>query len=323
VTEQSTAPQPTRRPPEQRDVRVVSARSSVRHRFAELWRTRELLVHLTQSDIKVKYKNSALGLLWSMVSPLMQLAIFWLVFGFILKNGYPHFVVFLFAGLIAWNFFSGSLNTATGIIVERAGIVKKVAFPREILPLSTVGAQIFYFSMQALAMAVILVILQATPDWSLLWLLVPAMAALLVLASGFSVLLSALNVKLRDMRHLIEVAMQLWFWLTPIVYPYEKLAPHLQALRIHGWNPHLGFLYLLNPMTPIVLTFQRVLYPHLVVQSTNYPQTPTPRYLAVLPTWGAATYVGLDLAILAFGALLLVFAVRVFGRLEGNFAEEL
>jgi ABC-2 type transport system permease protein len=316
VTEQSTAPQPLRRPPEQRETRIVSARSTVAHRFHELWRTRELLVHLTQSDIKVKYKNSALGLLWSMVAPLMQLGIFWLVFGFILKNGYPNFVVFLFAGLIAWNFFSGALNTATGIIVERAGIVKKVAFPREILALSTVGAQIFYFSMQAIAMAVILIVLQASPDWALVWMLVPAMAALLVMASGFSVLLSALNVKLRDMRHLIEVLMQLWFWLTPIVYPYEKLAPHLRALGI-------GWLYLLNPMTPIVMTFQRVIYPHQVVRSTNYPPN-LPKTLPVLPvTWSPWTYAMLDCLVLVGGSLLLVFAVWVFGRLEGNFAEEL
>ena len=200
-----------------------------------------------------------------MVSPLMQLGIFWLVFGFILKNGYPHFVVFLFAGLIAWNFFSGSLNTATGIIVERAGIVKKVAFPREILALSTVGAQIFYFSMQAVAMAVILVALRASPDWALLWLLVPALAALLVLASGFSVLLSALNVKLRDMRHLIEVAMQLWFWLTPDRLPLReaRAAPR-------RWL-HSALRTSCNPMTPIVLTFQRVLYPHIVVVLDELP----------------------------------------------------
>lgn len=307
------APPEGRRPPEQREVRIVSARSSVWHRFGELWRTRELLGYLTRSDVKVKYKNSVLGLLWSMVSPLMQLGIFWLVFGFILKNGYPHFVVFLFAGLIAWNFFNGALNTSTGIIVERAGIVKKVSFPREILALSTVGAQIFYFSMQAVAMAVILVVLGAVPDWSDLWLLVPAMAALLVLASGLSVLLSALNVKLRDMRHLIEVAMQLWFWLTPIVYPYEKLAPHLGGLR---------WIYLLNPVTPIVLTFQRVLYPHTYVPSTNYPPN-LPRTLPVLPLWSTATYVELDVAILAVATVILVFSVWVFGRLEGNFAEEL
>jgi ABC-2 type transport system permease protein len=313
VIETPTASPPGRRPPEQRDVRVVSARSSLTHRFVELWRTRELLLYLTRSDVKVKYKNSALGLLWSMVSPLMQLGIFWLVFGFILKNGYPHFVVFLFAGLIAWNFFSGALNTSTGIIVERAGIVKKVSFPREILALSTVGAQIFYFSMQAVAMAVILVALRSSPDWGVVWLLVPAIAALLVLASGFSVLLSALNVKFRDMRHLIEVAMQLWFWLTPIVYPYEKLAPHLRGL---------SWLYLANPMTPIVLTFQRVLYPHQAVPSTNYPPN-LPKTLPVLPTWSLGTYAELDCIILGAGVLLMVFSVWVFGRLEGNFAEEL
>jgi ABC-2 type transport system permease protein len=123
------------------------------------------------------------------------------------------------------------------------------------------------------------------------------------------------------MRHLIEVAMQLWFWLTPIVYPYEKLAPHLRTL--HLGPIYLSTLYLLNPMTPIVLTFQRVLYPHLVVQSTNYPKTPSPRFLQVLPTWSPLTYAGLDLVILAAGVLLMVFAVGVFGRLEGNFAEEL
>lgn len=281
-------------------------------RLGALWKSRDLIAQLARTDIKVKYKNSVLGLLWSMVSPLMQLGIFWLVFGFILKNGYPKFVVFLFAGLVAWNFFAGSLNTSTGIIVERSGLVKKVAFPREILPLSTVGAQIFYFVMQAGAMAVILVALGASPDWGIIWLLVPALAALLVVASAFSVLLSALNVKLRDMRHLVEVAMQLWFWLTPIVYPYEKLAPHL------GW---LKWIYLSNPMAPIVLSIQRVLYPHLVVLDTN----PSPKkvYLPVLPVWQPLTYAWLDLAILAVGVVLFIFALWVFGRLEGNFAEEL
>ena len=315
MLEASAEPRPARLPPEQRQVRVVSARSSVRHRLVELWRTRELLVHLTRSDIKVKYKNSALGLLWSMVAPLMQLAIFWLVFGFILKNGYPNFVIFLFAGLIVWNFFQGSLMTSTGIIVERAGIVKKVSFPREILPLSTVGAQIFYFSMQAVALVAVFLILQQSPDWSLIWLLIPAMAALLALAAGFSVLLSAINVKLRDTHHLVEVLLQLWFWLTPIVYPYEKI-----SAKLHEW--HIAWLYLANPVTPIVLTFQRVLYPHLVVTSTVTPP-PVPPTLPVLPTWAPSTYALLDAALFVIGVALLVIAVAVFGRLEGNFAEEL
>jgi ABC-2 type transport system permease protein len=312
VVDASAGSRPARLPPEQREVRVVSARSSVRQRIANLWRTRELLVHLTRSDIKVKYKNSALGLLWSMVSPLMQLAIYWLVFGYILKNGYPQFVVFLFAGLIVWNFFSGSLMGSTGIIVERAGIVKKVAFPREILPLSTVGAQIFYFAMQAVAMSIVLVLLHSAPQWDLLWLLVPAMAALLVLSAGFGILLSAVNVKLRDTHHLVEVGLQLWFWLTPIVYPYEKLAP-----KLHAW--HLAWLYLANPVTPIVLTFQRVLYPHVQVVSTNPPHAT----VTVLPSWAPSTYLLLDLGLIVAGCVLLLFAESVFGRLEGNFAEEL
>jgi ABC-2 type transport system permease protein len=314
VIESPPEPRQGRLPPEQREVRVVTARSSVWHRIAQLARRRELLVQLTRSDVKVKYKNSALGLLWSMVAPLMQIAIFWLVFGYILKNGYPDFVIFLFAGMLCWTFFSGSLMTSTGIVVGRAGIVKKVAFPREILPLSAVGAQIFYSSMQAAAFCLLLLVLQRAPDWGVIWLLIPAMAALLVLACAFSVLLSAVNVKLRDTNHLVEVALQLWFWLTPIVYPYEKLAHQL-----HSW--HIAWLYLANPVTPIVLTFQRVFYPHVTVASTNPP--PAPQVLPVLPTWSAGTYAALDGILLVVGAALLVWAISIFGRLEGNFAEEL
>jgi len=305
-------------------VRVVSARSTVTHRFGELWRNRELLGNLTRSDIKVKYKNSALGVLWSMVAPLVQLGIYWLVFGVILDNHIPNYVVFLFAGLIVWNFFFGSVTSATGIIVERAGIVKKVSFPREILSLSCVGAQIFYFAMQAIAFAVVMLILSTSPDWSVIWLLIPAMAALLVLASAFSVLLSAVNVKLRDTKHLVEIALQLWFWLTPIVYWYEKIAAKLAAnFGVLKW------LYLMNPVTPIVLTFQRIFYPHVQVVSTIKLPGGTPRttlnsgIITLLPTWSPATYAMLDCAVLAAALAVLYFAIWVFGRLEGNFAEEL
>jgi ABC-2 type transport system permease protein len=107
--------------------------------------------------------------------------------------------------------------------------------------------------------------------------------------------------------------MQLWFWLTPIVYPYEKLAPHLRGL---------SWLYLCNPITPIVLTIQRVLYPHISVPSTNYPPT-LPKTVPVLPTWSPSTYAAIDGVIFLVGVGLFVFAEWVFGRLEGNFAEEL
>ena len=270
------------------------------------------MTHLSRTDIKVKYKNSALGLVWSLVSPLMQLAIYYFVFQVVLKNGVPDFVIFLFAGLMVWNFFQGSITTSTGIIVERSGIVKKVSFPREILPLSAVGAQVVYFVMQLIPMAAFLFIVGVNPDWSLAWLLFPALAALLVMASALSVLFSALNVKARDMKHLVEIAMMAWFWLTPIVYSFE----YQLSKQLH--NLHLTWLYLANPMTPIVLTFQRVFYPHVQIVNTRTGALET-----IQPTWPATTYALLDVAVLVVGTALFVGAVSVFGRLEGNFAEEL
>jgi ABC-2 type transport system permease protein len=306
-------PPATRRPPEQRETRIVSARSGVGSRLGALWRNRDLIVHLSRTDIKVKYKNSALGLLWSLVNPLMQLGVFYFVFQVVLANGIRDYVVFLFAGLMVWNFFQGSVVTSTGIIVERAGIVKKVSFPREILPLSAIGAQLVYFSMQLIPMAIFMVVLGVPPEWRELPLLLLGMGALLVVASGLGILLSAVNVKLRDMRHLIEVAMMAWFWLTPIVYSFQHtLASHLSRY-------HLTWLYLANPMTPIVLTFQRVFYPKEVVYNPMIAK----KWEAILPSWSAGHIALLDLGVLAFGVVLFVVAVAVFGRLEGNFAEEL
>ena len=128
--------------------RVVSARDSLATRLRNLWNRRELLISLIRSDIRIKYKNSALGIVWSMLTPSLFLAIYWLVFAKFLKNGIPNFVVYLFAGMIVWNMFNTSLCTATGVIVVRSGLVKKVSFPREILALANVGAATFYFFIQ-------------------------------------------------------------------------------------------------------------------------------------------------------------------------------
>ena len=114
--------------------RVVSPTISVRQRFKEIWLSRELLVYLVRTEIKVKYKNSVLGLVWSMISPAMTLAIYFIVFQVVLGNHMPNFVIYLFAGLLLWNLFSLGVLTGTGVIVNNAGIVKKVSFPREISP---------------------------------------------------------------------------------------------------------------------------------------------------------------------------------------------
>ncbi len=313
----SDAPTPARRPVEERPLRIVSARPSFGQRLAAIWNARELLTHFIATDIKIKYKSSALGMIWSLVSPALTLAIYYLVFGLIIKNPIPHFAIFLFSGLLVWNFFSNVVLTSTGIVVDRAAVVKKVSFPREILALSTVGTSFIYFAMQLSIMVLFLAISHHAPDWGTLWLLPIALLALALLAGALGIFLSAVNVHLRDTKHLIEVGMQLWFFLTPIIYSFEnQVSP-----RLHGHNI-LG-IYFLNPITPIVMTFQRVLYRSEIAVVVSKVPHPHATYLKVLPTWPTTTYVLLDGVLVLIGAIALALSIIVFGRLEGAFAEEL
>jgi ABC-2 type transport system permease protein len=297
--------------------RVVSPTISVGQRMREIWISRELLVYLVRTEIKVKYKNSALGLVWSMIAPAMTLAIYFVVFQIVLGNKMPHFVIFLFAGLLVWNLFQLAVSTGTGVIVNNAAIVKKVAFPREILALAAVGSAFVFFCFQAVVMAIFMIVLHVAPAVNYIPLLLLALFTAMVLAAALGILLSAVNVYLRDMQHLIEVVLTAWFWACPIVYAYESnIAMKLAA---KGWG-NLIWIYFLNPMVPLVLSFQRALYGQ-TTPSAIVNGKPTTFY--VLPTWGYGTYALLDLGVLACAAVLFVVALAVFGRLEGNFAEEL
>ncbi len=297
--------------------RVVSAHISVGKRLAEIWRSRELLIYLVRTEIKVKYKNSFLGLLWSMLSPAMTLVVYTLVFSVFLKNGIPHFVIFLFSGLVLWNFFSTAVQTATGVVVNNAGLVKKVSFPREILALAAVGSAGVFMFFQVCVMAIFMAVLQLAPDWGLLYLLLVALIPTVVFASALSIFLASVNVYMRDTQHLVEVIVgAAWFWACPIVYSYQgTVAPKLHA-------HHLTWLYFLNPMTPLVMTFQRVLYnfPGLVTLTTKV-KPPAKEF--ILPPWPASTYVYADAIVLGVSIVLGYAAMVVFGRLAGNFAEEL
>jgi len=298
-----------------KQTRVVAANVGVGRRLAEIWRSRELLVYLVRTEIKVKYKNSFLGLLWSMLSPAMTLVVYTVVFGLFLRNGIPNFVVFLFAGLLLWNFFSTAVMSATGVVVNNAGLVKKVSFPREILALAAVGSAGVFFFFQACVMVIFLVGFQMAPAWSLLWLIVVALVPTVVLGAALGIFLASVNVYLRDTQHLVEVIVgAAWFWACPIVYSYQNtVAVHLKQ---HG----ITWLYFLNPMTPLVMTFQRVLYnrPGLV-HLTNPPGATA----YILPSWPATTYLWADAVVLAVGLVFFYVAMVVFGRLAGNFAEEL
>jgi ABC-2 type transport system permease protein len=291
---------------------VVSARASLATRLRNLVERRELLTSLISSDIRIKYKGSALGLFWSMLSPAMTLGMYYMVFSFFLKNGIPNFVIYLFSGLVVWNMFQNAVNGATGVIVDRAGLVKKVSFPREILALSNVGSAVIYFGIQLVVLAIFLLIFGHAPAWGFMWILPISFTALYLFTASVAIVMSAITVYLRDVKHLMEVALQLWFWLTPVVYSFEN---SLSApLHRHG----LSALYFLNPITLIVLTFQRVFYVSTTVRSTT-----SHAMIKILPTWPMSTYFYLNVALLGIMVLLFLAAESIFGRLEGNFESEL
>jgi ABC-2 type transport system permease protein len=294
--------------------RIVTPTISVRQRMREIWLSRELLIYLVRTEIKVKYKNSVLGLVWSMVSPAMTLAIYFFVFQIVLGNKMPNFVIFLFAGLLIWNLFSLGVLTGTGVVVNNAGIVKKVSFPREILALAAVGSACVFFFFQAIVMVIFMVVLRTAPDLAYLPILILALITGVLLASAIAVLLSSINVYLRDTQHLIEVILTAWFWACPIVYAYQSNIADKLGPKGMTW------IYFLNPMVPLVLSFQRCIYAHPTTYAIiNHVKVP----YYVLPTKGMLWYLGLDLAVLAIAIVLFVVALATFGRLEGNFAEEL
>jgi ABC-2 type transport system permease protein len=292
-------------------VMVIASGRSVVNRMQAVWRYRELLVGLVRKELKVKYKDSSLGFLWSMLNPAMYLAVFYVVFQIILGSGIPYFAIYLLSGLLAWNLFNGSLTAATGSIVNNGSLVNKVYFPREILPLSTVGANLVHFFLQALVLLTALVVFRYGVALEYLWLLIPAMVVLLILTAGLAILFSALNVYARDLQHLLELVLLAWFWLTPIVYPWQLPADKLTERGLSS------SMTLLNPMVSIVTTLQRAIY------GTDSYVGDKGATMHILPDSGPLWYLRNLGLVGAVAVGIFVFAVHVFGRLEANFAEEL
>ncbi|MDQ1467611.1 MAG: lipopolysaccharide transport system permease protein [Actinomycetota bacterium] len=263
---------------------------------------------MTRTALKVKYKNSVLGFVWSMLNPALYLVVYYVVFQVILKNGVPYFTIYLLSGLLVWNLFSGALAGATGSIVGNSGLIKKVDFPREVLPLAAVGAALVHFFLQTLVLFGALAVFRYGVNWPYVPLLVPALLVLLLLAAAIGVLLSAINVYMRDMQHMLELLLLAWFWGTPIVW-YFGLVEKVGSSR-HA-------LLLLNPVASVTLTFQRALYGRLAFTDK------VGKRHNILPDYSILQHLELLGAVLVASFAILWLAFVVFGRLEGNFAEEL
>ncbi|HEY4946386.1 MAG TPA: ABC transporter permease [Acidimicrobiales bacterium] len=294
-------------------ITIVNGKVQLGQRLKDLWTNRDLLILLTRTELKVKYKNSVLGYLWSMLNPALVLTIYFVVFKIIARNYQPNFAIWLFAGLLVWNLFNIAAMSATSVVVGKAGIVKKVAFPRELLALSVVGVSMVLFAIQVVVLIAAMFMFGVSPDWSVVAILPLALVALIVFTGAVSIFLSAVNVYLRDTQHLTEVLLMAWFWGTPIVYTFGQISGELSKYPSLQW---IKYVYLCNPVTPIVMTFQRAIYGR-----TQYAHAGVVYH--VLPDWGVSTYAGLLGIVLALSIGLFLLSLIVFGRLEGNFAEEL
>ena len=269
--------------------------------------------NLTRRDLKIRYKNSILGVFWTLLNPLLYLVIFSIVFSLILRNGAPRYGLLLLSGLLVFNLFSTGLSSATTSILGNGPLVQKVWFPREILPLATILSTLVTFVFQATILLAGLAAFGQSPEWSMIWLLIPAMAATLALTTGFALLLSVLNVYYRDVQHFLELGLLAWFWITPIVYQYDFMAITLTE----KWGEGAEKLTLLNPMIPVVVTFQRVLY-----NPTNFDEEAQSKFFSEIlqPTSWYLQNLAVSLAV---GLFMIFVGFKVFTRLEANLGEEL
>ncbi len=281
-------------------------------RLVEVFQTRELLINLTRRELKVQHKNSMLGFAWNLMNPLLHLTIFSFVFGLILKNGLPLYALNLLSGLLVFQLFSGAITGATLSITGNAPLVTKIWFPREILPLSKVGAELMTFFSKTIILLVGLAVFRQSPEWTMLWLLVPALLITLIMATGIGMILAALNVLYRDIQHFLELALLALFWFTPIVYAYDFVGEAVRDRFGVGYER----LAMLNPITPIVITFQRVLY-----NPTNFSTEDQAKFTLLLRPW---TWYATNLAISAtFAVIMLFVGLRLFARMERSFGEQL
>lgn len=274
--------------------------------LSDIWSFRELLNRLVRREIKARYKDSSLGIVWSLFRPLVQLLIYFFAIGKILgaAKSVPDYAIFVFIGLALWTLYSEIISGCTVSILTNAGLIKKVYLPREIFPLSSIGSALVNFLVQMIVLALgILVLSNFRVSWDLL--LVPAaFITLLVFATALGLLLSALNVYLRDVQHFVEIYLIVFFWVSPTVYPFTAVHRFLQG----NW---LEQIYLANPVTMAIIAMQKALW------AGGASTTP-----GAIQTW--PDHLELRLFVVFVVSVVLLFITqRIFARLQGNFAQEL
>lgn len=211
----------------------------------EIWQYRELFYFFTWRDIRVKYKQTVLGFAWALLQPLAFMVVFTLVFRRNITDLTIPYPLFAFSGLIIWNVFTGGITGAANSMVTNAHIIKKIYFPRLIIPVSSVLVALFDFLMTLPLLAALMFWYDVMPVWSNLWMILPAIVLAVLAATGPGCFLAALNVKYRDFRYVIPFVVQLLLFVTPVIYPANYFT-----------TPWIQKILALNPMSAPVNMFR-------------------------------------------------------------------
>ena len=253
----------------------------------ELWQYREMIINLVKRDLKSRYKGSVLGFLWMFLNPLFQLCVYTIVFSVIMRMDIEKFYLFLFVALVPWIFISTCLTGGTTVIFGQQDMVKKIYFPREVIPISYVTSAFINMLFSFLIVFLAVLVSGFGFYWKGMLYLPIIMLFEYLLALGIAFAISAATVYFRDLEQIVSVVMMAWIYITPIMYTIDYVPEQYR------------YFMMLNPMTPIVEVYHQILY---------YRMVPTPNYLLLAGTTGCLVF--------AIGFLL-------FTVLERNFAEEM
>jgi len=244
----------------------------------ELWSSRELLWNLASREVRGQYKRTIFGQLWSLANPLVLMVIYTFIFGFIFKSNPPPgnpsgldiFALWLLCGLLPWTFLANVVNASASSLVANAGLIQKVSFSRAVLPLSQVGSNAYNWAFE---MAVLLIAVSVVGGFVLPWLplLLVGMFLLAVFASGLGLLFAVANVYFRDTQYLLSIALQMWMYLTPIIYPMRLVRTESDKWGgIFGTPVTVAEIYNLNPMVHFVELFRALIYDNRFPSGANW-----------------------------------------------------
>lgn len=280
----------------------------------ELWDFRELLFALVERDIRIRYKNSVLGFLWSFLNPLATTVVMTIVFGRLLHNGVENFSAYVLAAYLPYTFFQQSVLDSAQSILSSIPLVRKIYFPRELLPLSLVISNFIHLILgYGVFFVLLLTVYVANPreipfQWTTIYL--PILLAIsLVLATGMSLLISALNTFYEDVKYVIQVAFYLLFFLCPVMYFIENIANSPAIAN----RPLLFKLYCLNPVADLSVAYRKILLApqKILVPGTTVKANPVPL------DWNWVGYSAV------FSVVVLVVGYAVFRNLKWRFVERI